>query len=81
MASKGFVHVDEEPTTVEWRDESVEVVKVKIRERYGFAVAHEGQGVGVLRSVKVGQNFWDGTTRSVVDGALTEVAADADVLA
>lgn len=57
----GFYLVDEEPTTVEWRDESVETVKVKIRERYGFAVAHEGQGVGVLRNVAVAQNFWDGT--------------------
>ena len=76
----GFHLVDEEPTTVEWRDESVEVVKVKIRERYGFAVAHEGQGVGVLRSVKVDQNYWDGTTRSVVDGAMAEIAANADVL-
>ena len=57
----GFYLVDEDPTTVEWRDESVEVVKVKIRERYGFAVAHEGQGVGVMRNVKCAQNFFDGT--------------------
>ena len=57
----GFHLVDEDPTTVEWRDESVEVVKVKIRERYGFAVAHEGQGVGVLKNVYARQNQWDGT--------------------
>ena len=57
----GFYLVDEDPTTVEWRDENTEVVKVKIRERYGFAVAHEGQGVGVFKNVYARQNFWDGT--------------------
>ena len=59
----GFHLVDEEPTTVEWRDENTETVKVKIRERYGFAVAHEGQGVGVLKNVKRAENMWDGTTK------------------
>ena len=57
----GFHLVDEDPTTVEWRDENTEVVKVKIRERYGFAVAHEGQGVGVFKNVKAAANEWDGT--------------------
>lgn len=76
----GFYLVDEDPTTVEWRDESTEVVKVKIRERYGFAVAHEGQGVGVMRNVKVAQNFFDGTVSANVDN-LAEIADDADVLA
>jgi len=57
----GFYLVDEEPTTVEWRDESTEVAKVKIRERYGFAVAHEGQGIGVFKNVKAAPNYWDGT--------------------
>lgn len=59
----GFHLVDEAPTTVEWRDENTETVKVKIRERYGFAVAHEGQGVGVLKNVKRAENMWDGTTK------------------
>lgn len=64
----GYYLVDEEPTTVEWRDESVEVVKVKIRERYGFAVAHEGQGVGVLRNVKVAPNYFNGIVNAQVAG-------------
>ena len=71
----GFYLVDEDPTTVEWRDESVEVVKVKIRERYGFAVAHEGQGVGVFRNVKVAQNFFDGTVSAT---AVNMAAIDPD---
>lgn len=59
----GFHLVDEEPTTVEWRDENTETVKIKIRERYGFAVAHEGQGVGVFKNVKRAENMWDGTAK------------------
>jgi len=76
----GFHLVDEEPTTVEWRDESVEVVKVKVRERYGFAVAHEGQGVGVFKNVKVTPNMSDGTIRATLALTGTEdlVAGDAD---
>ena len=52
----------------EWRDENTEVVKVKIRERYGFAVAHEGQGVGVLRNVKVAPNYFNGIVNAQVAG-------------
>ena len=50
--------------------QDTEVVKVKIRERYGFAVAHEGQGVGVLKNVRAKQNFWDGTVNA--DATLVE---------
>jgi hypothetical protein len=57
----GFHLVDEDATTVEWRDETTETVKVKIRERYGFAVAHEGQGVGVFKNIKCAENRWDGS--------------------
>jgi hypothetical protein len=64
----GFHLIDEAPTTVEWRDENTETVKVKIRERYGFAVAHEGQGVGVFKNVKRAENMWDGTTNIQLAG-------------
>ncbi len=69
----GFYLVDEDPTTVEWRDESVETVKVKIRERYGFAVAHEGQGVGVFKNVALEENFFNGTVQAA---AVTAAAID-----
>ena len=75
----GYYLVDEDPTTVEWRDEAVEVVKVKIRERYGFAVAHEGQGVGVYKNVKVGRNYWDGTV-SVARTSISDIPADTAVV-
>ena len=62
----GFHLVDEDATTVEWRDEGTETVKVKIRERYGFAVAHEGQGVGVFKNVKRAANEYDGAVNAQV---------------
>ena len=69
----GFHLVDEEATTVEWRDENTETVKVKIRERYGFAVAHEGQGVGVFKNIKREENRWDGSVdASATLNAVTE---------
>jgi hypothetical protein len=57
----GFHLIDEEPTEIKWEDPNVDVVKVKLRERYAFAVAHEGQGVGVYKNVKLDRNYWDGT--------------------
>lgn len=57
----GFHLVDEEPRTVEWRDEERETVKVKILERYGFAIANEGQGIGLFKNVYARPNYWDGT--------------------
>lgn len=57
----GYHLVDEELVQVSWRDENVEAVKVKLRERYGFAVAHEGQGVGVFKNIFVDKNWFDGT--------------------
>jgi len=76
----GFHLVDEELTQVEWRDENVDVVKVKLRERYGFAVAHEGQGVGVLKNVKLARNYWDGTVTAQTMDVDAEVSPTADVL-
>jgi hypothetical protein len=75
----GFHLVDEDATTVEWRDENTETVKVKIRERYGFAVAHEGQGVGVFKNVKRAENRWDGS----IDAAPSDISdvTEADVKA
>jgi len=76
----GFHLVDEELTQVEWRDENVDVVKVKLRERYGFAVAHEGQGVGVMKNVKLARNYWDGTVTAQTEAVTAEISAVADVL-
>jgi len=71
----GMHLVDEERTQVEWRDESVEVVKAKLRERYGFAVTHEGQAVGVFKNVKLDRNYWDQTVSAVTHDVSGEVDA------
>lgn len=73
----GYYLVDEDPTTVEWRDENVDVVKMKVRERYGFAVSHEGQGVGVLKNVKLTQNYFTGVVQAHTLDANAEIAPDA----
>lgn len=75
----GFYLEDEAPTTVEWRDEGVESVKVKIRERYTFAIAHEGQGVGVFKNVKVAQNYFAGVVSPTVTN-LAEIDPDTSPL-
>jgi hypothetical protein len=72
----GFHLVDEEAQTVEWRDENVDVTKVKIRERYGFAVKHEGQGVGVFRNVKTDRNYWNGQVNATLDASSATIPLD-----
>lgn len=76
----GLYLVDEELTRVDWRDENLEYVKVKLRERYGFAIAHEGQGVAVLKNVKLARNYWDGGIRAVTQEVISEISSTADVL-
>jgi len=77
----GFHLVDEELTQVQWVDETVETVKVKLRERYGFAVAHEGQGVGVIKNVPVKRNYWDGSIKFQSLGIEDEIDTLADLSA
>ncbi len=75
----GYHLVDEEATTVEWRDEHQDVVKMKIRERYGFGVAHEGQGVGVFKNVKLVRNYFDGTVSAMSMDADSEISPSANI--
>lgn len=76
----GFFLVDEELTQVEWRDETAEIAKVKMRERYGFAIANEGQGVGVMKNVKLAKNYWDGTVKAMTQEVISEIGATDSVL-
>lgn len=52
----GALIVDEEVTTEEFTDPKVEMRKIKLRERYGLAILNEGQGVAVMKNVKVTAN-------------------------
>jgi hypothetical protein len=44
--------VDEELMTEEWNDPKVDIMKIKLRERYGIGILNEGQAIAVLRNVK-----------------------------
>jgi hypothetical protein len=77
----GYHLVDEDVQQVEWRDEAVETVKVKLRERYGFAIAHEGQGVGVYKNVKLARNYWDGVVHAQTMDVESEISPSEDLSA
>lgn len=69
----GMYLVDEEGTQVEWRDENTETVKIKIRERYGYAITNEGQGIGVLKNIKLARNMWDGTVKAITQEVISDI--------
>ena len=52
----GALIVDEEVTTDEWTDPSVDIHKIKLRERYGIGIFNEGLGIALMKNVKVVPN-------------------------
>jgi hypothetical protein len=52
----GALIVDEDIMTDEWTDPSVDIRKIKLRERYGVGIFNEGMAIGVMRNVKVVPN-------------------------
>jgi len=52
----GALIVDEELTTDEWNDQSVDIRKIKMRERYGIGIFEEGQAIACARNVKICAN-------------------------
>ena len=79
-SSVGFLLEDEALTQVEWRDENVESVKVKLRERYGFGVQNEGHGIGVLKNIRSTRNFFDGTLKATFGDGLAEIPSTTAVV-
>ncbi|MHA2064043.1 MAG: phage major capsid protein [Candidatus Thorarchaeota archaeon] len=55
-AELGALIVDEQLNTGRWEDPARDILKVKVRERYGVAVFAEGQAIGVMRNVFVRPN-------------------------
>lgn len=76
----GYFLVDEDLTQVEWRDETLEIAKVKMRERYGYALAYEGQGCGVIKNAKLARNYWDGTVKAMTQEVIAEIGPTDSVL-
>lgn len=52
----GALAVDYEPRVDRWEDLSVDIMNVKVREKYGFAIYNEGLGIGVLKNVPIKAN-------------------------
>ena len=52
----GALIVDEDLTSEEWDDPSVDIRKIKLRERYGIGIYEEGQAIAVLRNVSIRPN-------------------------
>ncbi len=52
----GVLIVDEELTTDEFDDPRVDIKKIKLRERYGLGILHEGQAIAVMKNVHVVPN-------------------------
>jgi len=52
----GALLVDQELQTDEWTDPRVDIRKVKLWERYGLGVYHEGHNVAVAKNVKIVPN-------------------------
>jgi hypothetical protein len=55
-AELGALIVDEDVTTEEFDDPSVDIRKIKLRERYGIGIFNEGNAIAVLRNIKVVPN-------------------------
>lgn len=69
-----------ERSMAEWRDENVDTVKIKLTDRTGFAIANEGQSVGVLKNIKLGKNYWDGVLHAQTMDIDTEIDPDTAVV-
>lgn len=52
----GALIVGEDVSMDEWRDHSVDIRKIKLKERYAVGIFNEGQGIAVARNVKVVPN-------------------------
>lgn len=52
----GALIVDEDPSSDEWQDLARDIYKIKIRERYGLALFHEGYSISIAKNISVEAN-------------------------
>ena len=71
----GVIVVDEDVTTEDFDDPSVDIRKIKIRERYGLAILNEGLAVGVMKNISIKPNAVVLPARATVDvaGSIAEI--------
>lgn len=53
----GVLVVDETVTTEEWNDPARDIMKLKLRERYGLGSVNNGKATGLIKGVYLGQNY------------------------
>lgn len=75
----GALIVEEDVVVDEWEDKSVDLFKIKLRERYDVGIYHDGLACGVLRNVPTEPNRIALPVDPTVTG-LTEISATASVL-
>lgn len=79
----GVLIVDEELTTDEFDDPRVDIKKIKMRERYGLGMLHEGMAVGLMKNVHVVPNEIILPAQAHIDvssSTLSTISPTADVL-
>jgi hypothetical protein len=71
----GVLVVDEDVTTEDFDDPSVDIRKIKIRERYGVAILNEGHAVGVMKNISIKPNAIVLPARAHIDiaGSIAEI--------
>jgi hypothetical protein len=52
----GALIVEEDVMMDQWEDKSVDIIKIKLRERYAIGIYNDGLGVGVLKNVAITAN-------------------------
>jgi len=53
----GVLVVDEEVQTDQWNDPARDIMKIKLRERYGLGSLNNGKGTGIIKGVYLGQSY------------------------
>lgn len=78
----GALIVDEDVQTDEWTDPSVDIRKIKLRERYGIGIFNEGMAIGVMRNVKVVPNqvVLPAQATQSVSGTISDIPATVAVV-
>jgi len=57
VAELGVLVVDEEVMTESWDDPARDIMKVKLRERYGLGSMNSGEGTGLLKGISINRGF------------------------
>lgn len=78
VSELGMIVVDEDVTNDEWNDPARDIMKMKMRERYGLAVMNDGRGIGLLKNIKIAKNvdFADRITLDYATGDLGSPLSD-----